>query len=199
MASGCAYVDIHLVGAGDDVFASTDFHQHLSVYDGLCTAKGKGVTAQVLAWPHRDVMAVEVEDARSRPDAIDAEHIGGLISGIHETMLSSSPEEPDGDPVLRIFNDWPKSWGAAFTLLARGAFLVSSSMQTGQIEFVQIRSNAGEECHLRNPWPDKTVTLHRDGRKAEDLSGSLLTFPTTKSETVVIVPRGSTVARRKVL
>jgi hypothetical protein len=136
---------------------------------------------------------------REGPGAIDAEHIGGLASGIHETMLLSSPEEPDGDPVLRIFNDWPKSWDAAFTLLARGAFLVSSSMEKGQIEFVQIRSNAGGECRLHNPWPDKTVTLHRDGRSAENLSSSLLTFPTAKGEIIVIVPQGLTPSRKKVL
>src|SRR5690242_2242390 len=36
-ASGCGYVDINLVDAGDDVFAGKDFHQHLSVYDALMT------------------------------------------------------------------------------------------------------------------------------------------------------------------
>lgn len=55
------------------------------------------------------------------------------------------------------------------------------------------------EGRLRNPWPDKTVTFHRDGRRAEDLSGSLLTFPTAKGETIVIVLEGSIPARRKVL
>jgi len=39
--SGCGYVDINLVDAGEDVFAGSTFGQHLSVYDGLMTARGK--------------------------------------------------------------------------------------------------------------------------------------------------------------
>ncbi len=136
---------------------------------------------------------------REGPGAIDAEHIGGLSMGIHQTMLDSSPSSITNDEPIRIFNDWPKDWDAAFTLLARGAFLVSSSMEKGQVEFVEIRSNAGQACRLQNPWSEKTVTLYRNGKKAEDLSGSLLTFPTAKEETIVIVPRGSTPSRKKVL
>ena len=40
-ASGCGYVDIHLVDFGDDVFAGEAFRQHLAVYDGLMTVQGK--------------------------------------------------------------------------------------------------------------------------------------------------------------
>jgi hypothetical protein len=136
---------------------------------------------------------------REGPGAIDAEHIGGLASGIHETMLLSSPEEISGEPVIKIFNDWPGSWDAAFTLLARGAFLVSSSMDKGQIEFVQIKSQAGGECRLYNPWPDKTVTLFRNSKPAEDLSGSLLTFSTMQGETIIVAPKGIKPSRKEIL
>ncbi|RPI25271.1 MAG: glycoside hydrolase, partial [Acidobacteria bacterium] len=55
-ASGCAYVDINVTSAGEDVFSpGPNFNQHLSIYDGLMTAGGKGVTARVLGWPARDV------------------------------------------------------------------------------------------------------------------------------------------------
>lgn len=135
---------------------------------------------------------------REGPGAIDAEHIGGLASGIHETMLSSSPEEVDGEPVLSLFNDWPKSWDASFTLLARGAFLVSSSMEKGQIQSVEIQSQVGGECRLRNPWPEATLTLHRNGKQAEDVSGSLLTFATARGETIIVVPRASKPSRKRI-
>src|SRR5262249_39067037 len=39
-ASGCGYVDVNLVDAGDDVFAGEGFNQHLAVYDALMTARG---------------------------------------------------------------------------------------------------------------------------------------------------------------
>src|SRR4051812_33110676 len=69
-ASGCGYVDINVASAGDDVFAGESFNQHLSVYDATMTARGKGLTARVLAWPMRDVMAVEIDDQRDTPEPI---------------------------------------------------------------------------------------------------------------------------------
>ena len=153
---------------------------------------------------------------REGPGAIDAEHIGGLASGIHQTMLSSSGDprlrgdrvppadaEVDGDAsgVLQIFNSWPKSWDVAFTLLAPGGFVVSSSMEKGRIESVQIQSQVGGQCRLENPWPGTTVTLYRDGKKAGDLSSDesgLLRFPTAPGEAIVVVPKGTLPASRKV-
>ena len=69
----------------------------------------------------------------------------------------ASPPGPAREPVIRVFPAWPKEWDAAFTLLARGAFLVGSSMKAGKIESVRIESQAGGECRLRNPWPGATV------------------------------------------
>ena len=65
-ASGCGYVDINLVDFGKDIFAGAAFRQHIGVYDGLMTAEGNGVTARVLAWHERDVIAIEIEDRREQ-------------------------------------------------------------------------------------------------------------------------------------
>jgi hypothetical protein len=51
---GCGFVDIDF---GKTVFPESGFPQRLSVYDGLLTVGG----AKVLAWPHQDVMAVQVD------------------------------------------------------------------------------------------------------------------------------------------
>jgi len=40
-SSGCGYVDIDFVDFGQDVFTGPAFHQHLSVYDALMTARGR--------------------------------------------------------------------------------------------------------------------------------------------------------------
>ena len=106
-------------------------------------------------------------------------------------MLSSAPDTPEGEPVLKIFNAWPKDWEAAFELLARGGFLVSSSQRNGQVEFVEVRSRAGETCSLRNPWGDAEAHLFRDGRSAEQVSGPILKFRTDRNETIVIVRTGA--------
>jgi hypothetical protein len=136
---------------------------------------------------------------REGPGAIDAEHIGGLTMGIHQTMLDSSPSSITNDEPIRIFNDWPRDWDAAFSLLARGGFVISSAHQNGTIPLVEIQSQTGGVCRLQNPWADKNVTLHRNGKQAEDLSGSLLVFPTVKGETIVMVPQGSTPSSKKML
>jgi len=77
--------------------------------------------------------------------------------------------------------------------------VVSSAQRDGKIPFVEIQSQAGNQCRLLNPWQGRDVTLYRNGKKAEDYSGETLTFPTGKGETVVVVPKGSTPSRVKVL
>ncbi len=72
-ASGCAYVDINVADSGEDVFAGPAFKQHLSLYDATMTAKGAGVSAKVIAWPKQDVIAVEIDDQRDNPSAINVD------------------------------------------------------------------------------------------------------------------------------
>lgn len=118
-------------------------------------------------------------DQREGRQTTSAQRLGRVADALHNALLQSVAAGPAQDSVIHVFPAWPQAWDAAYTLLARGAFLVSSSMADGQIEFVQIRSQIGGECRLRNPWPGMTVALHRDGKTAEDLCGSLLRFQTT--------------------
>jgi hypothetical protein len=68
---GCGFVDIDLGGAGPDVFTNDGTTQHLSVYDGLLDMKTRGgLTARLLAWHARDVMAIEIDDQRATPESI---------------------------------------------------------------------------------------------------------------------------------
>lgn len=64
---GCGFVDLDFSAAGADVFTAEHCPQHLSVYDGLATLGGRGITARVLASPVRDVMAIELTDERPHP------------------------------------------------------------------------------------------------------------------------------------
>ncbi|HSU53085.1 MAG TPA: DUF5703 domain-containing protein [Candidatus Dormibacteraeota bacterium] len=135
---------------------------------------------------------------REGPGAIDAERLGRITRGLHEGLMQSIPPAPGEDPLLIVFPAWPKDWDANFTLLARGAFVVSSSIEAGKLGFVEILSKAGAECHLRNPWKTSEVVLSRNGKTAEKLSGNLLKFPTSKGETVVLVPAGAKPSARNV-
>jgi hypothetical protein len=127
---------------------------------------------------------------REGPGAIDAEHIAGLASGIHATLLSSHPEALTEEPVS-LFNQWPKDWDAAFTLLARGGFVVSSAQRDGTVPLVEIRSQRGGTFRLRNPWPGRAATLYRNGERDENLTGDVLSFATSRDEAVVLVPDGA--------
>jgi hypothetical protein len=72
-ASGCGYVDINVVDAGDDVFAGDKCNQHLSVYDAADTVRGNGLTARVIASPQRDVFAIQMDDERDKPEPINVD------------------------------------------------------------------------------------------------------------------------------
>jgi alpha-L-fucosidase 2 len=93
--------------------------------------------------------------------------------------------------VLQVFPAWPKDWSAEYRLLAPGAFLVTSAQRDGRVEFVELQSQAGAPARLRNPWGSAGVTLYRDGKKAQDLDGELLAFPTRKGEDIVVAPKGT--------
>jgi Glycosyl hydrolase family 95 catalytic domain/Domain of unknown function (DUF5703) len=128
---------------------------------------------------------------REGPGAIDAEHIAGLSTGLHASLLNSHPESLTNEEPIAIFNDWPKDWDAAFTLLARGGFIVSAAQQGGTVSLVEVMSQNGGEFRLANPWRSGAVTVYREGRKAEDLAGPVVTVKTTKREHVAIAPRGA--------
>jgi hypothetical protein len=82
---------------------------------------------------------------------------------------------------------------------SRRDFLVTSAARKGRVEFVELRSQAGAECRLYNPWGAEEVELYRNGKKAETLTGSLVKFSTAKDEVLVLVPEGTAPVKRTVL
>ncbi len=118
------------------------------------------------------------------------QHLGRVADALQLALCQSVPPSPGGEPVIRLFTAWPKKWDAAFTLLSRGGFLVSSSMRDGRVEFVEIRSQLGGPCRLRNPWGEAEVSVWSAGRKVSDYAGSLLTLATSRDETFMILPKG---------
>ncbi len=141
-----------------------------------------------LSFPDRAPVLANRLDQREGIQTANAQRLGRVADALHNALLQSVGAGPAREPVIRVFPAWPGEWDAAFTLLARGAFLVSSSMKAGKIEFVKIQSQVGGECRLRNPWPGTMVTLQRNDGKAEKLSGDLLRFSTTRAELITIHP-----------
>ncbi len=89
----------------------------------------------------------------------------GLGRSAHNTqlaLLQSVAAGPGLDPVIRVFPAWPTEWDACFKLAARRGFVVSSALKNKNILFVEIYSNLGERCRIRNPWAKKKVVLFKN-------------------------------------
>ena len=62
---------------------------------------------------------------------------------------------------IRVFPAVPEFWPDVYfeKLRAEGAFLVTARRDNGQTQFVEILSEAGETCRLRNPFAGQSATL----------------------------------------
>ena len=130
------------------------------------------------------------------PGAIEFEHLGNASHALQNALLQSVAPSVEKEPINTVFPAWPKGWDAQFTLAARGAFLISASMQNDQVEFVEVFSEKGGSCVLQNPWPDGDATVYRNGKAMEGVSGKLLTVSTTAGERLALVPKGKVPAAK---
>ncbi|SEO89634.1 glycoside hydrolase family 95-like protein [Paenibacillus sp. OV219] len=105
----------------------------------------------------------------------------GVPSAINEMLLQSH------EHIIRLYPVWPRERKARFmSLRAFGAFLVSSELSDGIIQYVDITSERGRECRLLNPWPNGEIRiLEIDGNSREEiewkLEDSVIIF-TTKAD-----------------
>lgn len=68
-------------------------------------------------------------------------------------------------------------------------------MTRGEVDYVEIESEAGETCLIRNPWDDNVV-LYRNGVRETVLKGGLndlLEFDTEEGDRIVLVKEGADV------
>ena len=88
------------------------------------------------------------------------ETMGIFATAVNEMLLQSHEGK------IRVFPAIPSKFPAAFTLLAEGAFMVSSVIDSlGVIAFVEVESLAGKECRIQNPWGTEDVSIiTQDGR-----------------------------------
>ena len=107
---------------------------------------------------------------------------------INEMMLQSHRD------VIRIFPVFPGDQKASYYRLRTfGAFLVSSAVDNGLVQYVIIKSEKGRDCKILNPWPDKQVTLYRNGEEAQKVTGKELFFKTEHGEKLLLAPEGTSI------
>lgn len=116
--------------------------------------------------------------------ANSVEHIAINMMAMQEALLQSISPTPGEPEVLRVFPAWPAAWDATYTLQAQGGFRVTSSRTKGVISFVEIVSERGEPCRIRNPWKGPCV-LVAEGKKIQR-SDDLIQFPTAAGQTYLL-------------
>jgi alpha-L-fucosidase 2 len=94
---------------------------------------------------------------------------------------------------IRVFPSVPEFWPAAYfeKLRAEGAFLVTARRERGLTQFVEISSEAGEICRLRNPFAGRDVILAESGAGQRKLQGDWLEFKTEVGKKYLLTPEGA--------
>ena len=109
------------------------------------------------------------------------ENCCGVPATINEMLLQSY------EGLLRLFPVWPENQDARFeNLRAYGAFLVSSAIKNGKVEFIKITSEKGRKCTIINPWIGKQVYITRENGKKEKVTGNIFTIKTGVGEKIIL-------------
>ena len=130
------------------------------------------------------------------------EPISNYCTAINEMMLQSNEDK------IRVFPAIPSVWDTtklAFTLLARGAFIVSAERnEQAQVTMVGIKSLKGNLCRLQNPWPGKkNIVIHeKNGNnkvvKFRMKENDVIVFPTKNDTEYTVMIDGERMNERTV-
>jgi len=117
------------------------------------------------------------------------ETCSGIPGMVNEMMLQTH------GGVMRVFPVFPDSQRASFARLRTfGAFLVSSTIADGRVQYVVIESEKGRDGTLANPWPNETVRVVRNGAPAAKASGERLHLTTAPGERILLTPQDTELA-----
>jgi hypothetical protein len=122
--------------------------------------------------------------------AVTAERLGRSSDALQNALCQSIPSKPGEQTVIRVFPAWPKEWDVQFNLLCRGNFMVSSSHEHGEIAYVKIKSQAGADCSIRNPWGIEPIDLYAGSKKIKSATGEIISFKTKLNENYILVKKG---------
>ena len=117
-------------------------------------------------------------------DAGATANAGVVPATINEMLLQSHAG------VIRVFPVWPRDRDARFgQLRAYGAFLISSELLGGQVQYVIIESERGRSCTMRSPWPGREVVVSANGEQVGTVKTETFTVKTPKGGFVFLVPK----------
>jgi hypothetical protein len=112
------------------------------------------------------------------------EYCGVHLLATNESLLQSYNDK------IRVFPAVPSdpTFTGAFTLLAKGGFLVSSERDGGGIKYVGIKSLYGNTATVENPWPAQQVDVRRgsDGKVLLTTSRPEFEIPTAAGAVYIV-------------
>jgi len=114
---------------------------------------------------------------------LQADHGPGMCSVLSDMLLLGV------GGVLRVFPCFPKRVPAAFhSLRAPGAFLVSAEKRGEEVDYVLVKSLAGSDLSLANPWPGEALRI-RDLSSREEVAATdegVVRLPTQPGQELVV-------------
>ncbi len=101
--------------------------------------------------------------------------------------------------IIRVFPAVPHLWRDAYfrDLRAEGAFLVTSRLADGKVTFIDIVSEVGETCRVRNPWSSRASVIGVSDGKTCLLDGEILEFSTERGGRYRIMPEDAEIDDRE--
>lgn len=110
----------------------------------------------------------------------------GAIEFINNMLLQSS------EGIIKVFPNWTGGNAQFTTLREKGAYLVSSKMQDGEVQYIEVTSEKGNDVEIVNPWENAAV-YDGKGNLVKAAEGTTvntgettLTFAAEAGETYVI-------------
>ena len=91
-------------------------------------------------------------------------------TAVVETLNSMMLQSVEG--TLHLFPCWPATPASFVHLRAKGAFVVSATYDGHTVQSLEIVSEKGNPCRIRNPWPGRRVSVKAKGCKTSDGAAS---------------------------
>jgi hypothetical protein len=111
------------------------------------------------------------------------------FAGLHQLYINESLLQSYND-TIRVFPALPSdaAFVSKFTLLAKGAFLVSSEKEGGEIKYIGVKSLMGNTASFVNPWGMQQVQVRKvaDNSIAMTTSNAVFSFTTAPAGIYVV-------------
>ena len=143
---------------------------------------------------HENLLQSNGPEANSIVDAINdmllMSHFSEKAGAGTIGKAGTGSDDKAEDRYMKLFPVWPKNRNASFhQIRARGAFLVSASLNGGKVIRCEILSEKGNTCRIKNPWEgvgSMKVKRSTGGAIPTTKTGEIYSFSTTPGQSYIL-------------